>query len=156
MPPVCLPYSPEFDPRRQENGRPALTAMAVATNGKERLDLGEVWNDLPKLPQFVSLTPWLVLLTALVFLVEIAERRIGFLHRSRAWRQRRTVTGVATPAASVPGSSSRRRSAQTGGPPGTAPVVTESPAMNAPAPSDASPHNALAEARKRASRRLGQ
>ena len=68
LPPVCLPYSPEFQPVEKGRGLVTLAHLARASGGKERLELASVWKELPRHVRLVSLAPWL-LSTALVLLL---------------------------------------------------------------------------------------
>ena len=77
--PVCLPYSPEYKPALRDTGPIALKQLARATGGRERISLPEIWDDLPKVPQYLSLTPWLLLIAIGLLLLEILERRTGIL-----------------------------------------------------------------------------
>lgn len=75
LPPVVLPYSPEFRPIASVEGITVLEQLAKATGGTERLDLTSVWKDLPKRPRLIDLTPWLLMATILLLLIEVLERR---------------------------------------------------------------------------------
>jgi hypothetical protein len=77
--PVCLPYSPEYQPRVSGEGLKALTRLAQLTGGVERLDLSTTWEALPEKTRRLSLTPWLALLAAAVLLAEVLHRRTGLL-----------------------------------------------------------------------------
>ena len=77
--PVCLPYSPEFAPEQPNKGRATLERLAVATGGAERVDLPAIWQALPKTPRLVDLAPWLIALALVSFLLEILQRRTGWL-----------------------------------------------------------------------------
>ncbi|MBN1395834.1 MAG: VWA domain-containing protein [Pirellulales bacterium] len=77
--PVCLPYSPEHLPPEPGRGVEALKRLARATGGRERLNLGDVWKDIPKITRHVSLAPYLLLLTVSIFLLEVIQRRTGIL-----------------------------------------------------------------------------
>lgn len=79
LPPVCLPYSPEFAPDQPGRGAAALAQLAAATGGRERIQLPGIWAELPVQKRFVELTPWLLLSAVLVFLVEVLERRTGLV-----------------------------------------------------------------------------
>jgi len=79
LPPVCLPYSPEYRPVRPDRGRQTLQSIAQLTGGKERINLAGVWDDLPKMPRNIELAPWLFLAAAAVFLLEVLQRRTGVL-----------------------------------------------------------------------------
>jgi hypothetical protein len=82
--PTCLPYSPEYLPRKPGRGVAALEQLAKATGGCQRLNLGSVWRDIPKKPRLISLAPYLLLAAVAVFLLEVAQRRTGLL--SVRWR----------------------------------------------------------------------
>jgi hypothetical protein len=83
LPPVCLPYSPEFRPAEPGSGLAALERLARATGGKERVELASIWADFPRLPRFVEIGPWLVLAALALLLLEVAERRTGLLALAR-------------------------------------------------------------------------
>ena len=79
LPPVCLPYSPEFKPAHTESGVTTMERLAKATDGKQRINLGQIWDDLPRQPRLISLQPWLLIAALLLLLLEILERRTGLL-----------------------------------------------------------------------------
>lgn len=79
LPPVTLPYSPEFKPADRDRAAAMLASMAAATGGRERVDVTAIWDDLPVKKQLISLTPWLVLIAVVVFLLEVFQRRTGLL-----------------------------------------------------------------------------
>ncbi len=81
LPPVCLPYSPEFAPEQPGRGAATLAQIATTSGGKERIELPEIWADLQSKPRFVELSPWLLVLAAILFLLEIFERRTGWIGR---------------------------------------------------------------------------
>lgn len=81
LPPVCLPYSPEFAPEQPGRGAVALAQLAAATGGRERVHLPQIWAELPVKRRFVELTPWLLIVAVVLFLLEILERRTGWLFR---------------------------------------------------------------------------
>ena len=98
LPPVCLPYSPEFQPAESGRGLATLERLARATGGKERVDLTGVWKELPRHVRFVSLAPWLLVAVVLLLLLEVFERRSGLLSRQGRFvretvRQRRARAG---------------------------------------------------------------
>ena len=84
--PMCLPYSPEYLPRKPGRGVSALEQLAKATGGCQRLNLGDIWSDIPRKPRYVSLAPYLLLAAVVAFLLEVLQRRTGLL--SFAWRPR--------------------------------------------------------------------
>ncbi len=81
LPPVCLPYSPEFQPAESGRGLATLEHLARATGGKERVELAGVWKELPRHLRLISLAPWLLLAAVALFLLEIFERRTRLLSR---------------------------------------------------------------------------
>ena len=108
LPPVCLPYSPEFKPAHTESGLATLERLAKVTDGKQRINLGQIWDDLPRQPRLISLQPWLLIAALLLLLLEILERRTGLIstrHGRRfveaVWqripRKERTAAQVAAP-----------------------------------------------------------
>jgi len=169
LPPVCLPYSPEFAPGDLGKGAEALHDIAAATGGRERTDLRGVWRDLPRRPRWFSIAPCLLLAAALVFLLEIFERRTGMLSLGR------------TPAASAVGSAPlqfvvkllRRRSTEAPAPAQQDAAQAATSAVDKPTEQDKSPTpsapppkaktekpktstlDAIKRARDRASRRMG-
>ena len=108
LPPVCLPYSPEFKPAHTESGLATMERLAKATGGKQRINLGEIWDDLPRQPRLISLQPWLLIAALLLLLLETLERRTGLLSMrhgrrlvelvsQRISRKERAVAQVAVP-----------------------------------------------------------
>jgi hypothetical protein len=81
LPPVCLPYSPEFQPAESGRGLATLEHLARATGGKERVDLAGVWKELPRPVRLVSMAPWLLGTAVVLLLLEVFERRSGLLSR---------------------------------------------------------------------------
>src|SRR5262249_24860056 len=82
LPPVCLPYSPDFNPAQAGGGLAAVERLARATGGKERLELTGIWKELPRVPRRVHIAPWLLLAAVVLLLLEVLERRTGFLLRT--------------------------------------------------------------------------
>jgi hypothetical protein len=81
LPPVCLPYSPEFQPVERDLGLAALERLGLATGGKERVELPGTWKELPRLPRLVTPGPWLAVAALVLLLLEVLERRTGLLSR---------------------------------------------------------------------------
>ncbi|MDJ0835674.1 MAG: VWA domain-containing protein [Acidobacteriota bacterium] len=79
LPPVRLPYSPEFAPARSGQGASELEALAALSGGSERTNLGGIWKDLPKRNNLLDLRPWFLGLVLVLLLMEIFERRTGSL-----------------------------------------------------------------------------
>ena len=81
LPPACLPYSPEFAPDQPGRGAAALAQIATTTGGRERIEISKTWSELPVKSRYVALTPWLLVLATVLFLLEILERRTGWPSR---------------------------------------------------------------------------
>ena len=79
LPPVCLPYSPEFRPVEPGKGRELLHQLAESTGGKERIEIAGIWNDIPKIPRYHDLSLWFLLTAICLMTSEIFERRTGWL-----------------------------------------------------------------------------
>ena len=77
--PMCLPYSPEYMPGKRGRGAAALEQLAKATGGVQRLNLGSIWEDIPKTPRLIPLAPYLLLAAVVLFLLEVLQRRTGLL-----------------------------------------------------------------------------
>ena len=149
--PVCLPYSPEFKPAQPESGLVTMERLAKATNGKQRINLGEIWDDLPRQPRLISLQPWLLIVALSLLLLETLERRTGLLSMRQGRRfveamsqrislKKRSVTQVA--AASPEGK--------------TAPFTPEESEKPDTSSEQDGMLDALSQARKRASGRTGR
>lgn len=168
MPPVRLPYSPELAPAEPGSGHRELEALARRTGGRQRFDVAGLWRDQPRRPRRVELTPWLLLAAVLVFLLEIFERRTGWLsvlsarRRARGARQLEESSAAlseeprsqaATPSAAPARSPAGDRAEEPGPPESeTAPDGPTRPEADAPQPA-AGVGSALAQARARARRR---
>jgi hypothetical protein len=79
--PVCLPYSPEFAPDQSGRGALALAQIATTTGGKDRVEIPKMWSELPVKSRYVELAPWLLVAAAVLFLLEIFERRTGWVSK---------------------------------------------------------------------------
>lgn len=115
--PVSLMYSPEFLPSAEQHGSRVLASISQMTQGRERVEVTSVWKDMPRKTTFLDIRPWLLGLAVLLFLLEILERRSGYVSSwLSAWRPQRasvssqtqseTPTGDPTPN-SIPTKSSR-------------------------------------------------
>jgi hypothetical protein len=62
-----------------EEGRAALAHLALATGGKERVEISGAWKDLPRLPRLVELAPWLLMLATVLLLIEVLERHTSLI-----------------------------------------------------------------------------
>ena len=154
LPPVCLPYSPEFKPAHTESGLEGMKQLAKATGGKQRINLGEIWEDLPRQPRLVPLQPWLLIAAFLLLLLETLERRTGLLSMARGRRLVKVFSDRIprrdreVPQVAVPPSEEER----------TPPIPDE---LEKPKKPEITPdrdriHDALNQARKRASGRTGR
>ncbi|MDR0336606.1 MAG: VWA domain-containing protein [Planctomycetaceae bacterium] len=89
LPPVCLPYSPEFSPtlgnRIGQNGANSLQQLATMTGGHERLDLPKMWNDIPNVPRYFDLSSCFIYAAIICLVAEIFQRRTGWIS---AWGNR--------------------------------------------------------------------
>jgi len=177
LPPVCLPYSPEFAPDKPDRGRKALGYISKSTRGRERLNLADIWTAIPRQPRFVPLSVWLVLAGLILFLLEVLQRRTGFFElRKRTTtqtettlektnlQQRKSVTqaGIATGKVDdqsfrLPKPKRKKKSARSDdAPPVVAPPMLDSDAENKPPvippkmSDSGDTFDALSEARKRA------
>ena len=75
LPPVCLPYSPEFAPEQAGKGREALEKLAGISGGQERANLAALWQALPAQPQFIELTPWVIVFAIAVSFSDLPVER---------------------------------------------------------------------------------
>ena len=148
LPPVCLPYSPEFKPANTESGLATMERLAKVTDGKQRINLGEIWDDLPRQPRLISLQPWLLILALILLLLEVLECRTGLLSVRHGRRFVETVSqrilGKERPATQV-----------------TVPSAVEETLPSTPEESETPSErdgmlDALSQARKRASGRTGR
>jgi uncharacterized membrane protein len=79
--PVCLPYSPEFAPAGIGDRSESLSKLSRLTNGLERVNLAEIWQDLPRQPQIIPIAKWLIFTAIVLLLIEVLERRTGLVSR---------------------------------------------------------------------------
>jgi hypothetical protein len=152
LPPVCLPYSPEYAPAPlgtgDDRGRSALERLARSTGGVERVDLSGVWKDMPRRPRLFSLAPWLLLAAVVCLLLEVLERRTGLVVSAiRAVRipalRRFKQKSVSAAPAPAPSAGSAKPSTPHAAPPATAPEPTK------PAPQPAEARGGLLDAMKK-------
>jgi len=133
LPPVCLPYSPEFKPDHNERGLQALEKLSRSTGGKERLELASIWQDMPRQPRLMPMTRWLLAAVLALLLLEVLERRTGLLRAPRwlSWRQETEKAGVKGQMAEIRGRKpaaavgDKREPLPTLETPVTSPVATE-------------------------------
>jgi Mg-chelatase subunit ChlD len=147
LPPVCLPYSPEFRPVDRAQGLASLEYLARATQGKERIAPGETWKDLLKRPRRIELAPWLALAALVLFLLEVLERRTGLLSWPRLilWRRERGPASIRQR-----GARAQTPTTAEPAPPSATDLVVQAPPAR---PEEASMLDALRKARQRARER---
>jgi uncharacterized membrane protein len=156
LPPVCLPYSPEFAPDQPGRGAASLAQLATTTGGKERLEIPQTWAELQVKRHYIELAPWLFIAAVILLLAEILERRTGWF--SRVLLRKRPAAAAREPDDHrLPQGRGRRV-------PIVAPTTKPSDAPTAPKPATAaspaestgSTIDALRKARERANRRSGR
>jgi hypothetical protein len=91
LPPVCLPYSPEFKPGMNDRGQVTLERLGRATAGRERIDLANIWRDLPRHQRLIPIGRWLLLAAVVLWLVEVFERRTSLVSALRRGKRRRAA-----------------------------------------------------------------
>lgn len=81
LPPLRLPYPPEFAPAAgaTKAGAETLSRLSQATGGLQRDDLGTVWKDIPRRPRAKDWAPWLLCAACALFLLEVLERRTALV-----------------------------------------------------------------------------
>ncbi len=147
LPPVCLPYSPEFNPTVAQSGLETLERLANATDGKTRINFGAIWDDLPRQPRLLALKPWLLIAALIFLLVEILERRTGLISMRHGRRR------VQTRAPRIRRSNDAADQAATSPSPETIQVEPDEPSEPQTLPEREKILDALSRARKRASGR---
>jgi Mg-chelatase subunit ChlD len=168
LPPVCLPYSPEFAPDQPGRGAATLAQIATTTGGKAREEIPKIWGDLPVKLRYVELAPWLLIAGTILFLLEVLERRTGWLSRLFG---RKAVAKVEVEETETPEAASAwkpafpwlvRKPARTTISPAIAKTKTAAPVSTTPAEAKPAPEkpastesaiDALRKARERAQRR---
>jgi hypothetical protein len=167
--PVCLPYSPEFAPEQPGRGAAALEQIATTSGGRERIEIPQTWAELQVKSRYIEIVPWLLIVAVALFLLEIFERRTGWV--SRLFGRKRVAPAAEVPAKEAgPSAPSReqervlkqavRKRKQTVAPatPAAAPKAAKAeasppkPAPPQPASTESS-LDALRKARERADRR---
>ncbi|WP_176013568.1 VWA domain-containing protein [Victivallis sp. Marseille-Q1083] len=88
LPPVILPYSPEYRPLDKADFKASLESLCRLTGGIERLDLDRIWDDLPSRGRVRSWRSWLLAAAILVLLLEVLERRLGVFGMLHHWWKR--------------------------------------------------------------------
>jgi uncharacterized membrane protein len=158
VPPLCLPYSPEFAPRLDARaGERALRLLADTTGGRLDPTAAQALEGPRRAPGLRDLSVWCAFAGLVLFLLEIALRRFDVRLPVMAWPRRRSasVAKVAEPARVTPAIASG--AAATGA---ASAAVSESTPVQAPsiAPPQAPPAKggdllmALERAKKRGQR----
>jgi Mg-chelatase subunit ChlD len=171
LPPLSLPYSPEFEPRADpEEGRRTLAELARVTGGAERTTWDDVFN--PSRLRDRRIRDLVMPLTALLLVLhvgEIAGRRLLWFVAARAWwRERRPAfawRGLRLPARTATGTGRGVPAPSSGPEPDARPVSAPEgvaagadgvkPAGSPAAPASAPAASALARAKAKARTRLG-
>jgi hypothetical protein len=164
LPAACLPYSPEFAPDQPGRGAATLAQIAATTGGRERVEIPKIWGELPVRSRYVEFAPWLLVFGAILFLLEVLERRTGWI--SRLFGRKTASAQAETEADEVPAAVPARqpvfpwlvrKPARRTTSPAGAKAKTAAPAAAKPAPekpiSSESTLDALRKARERAQRR---
>jgi hypothetical protein len=163
--PVCLPYSPEFEPTGAERGAVSLEQLARITGGLQRVDLPGISSQLPRQPRLVPVAHWLLIVAISVLLLEVLERRTGALGMLGSLLSRRRFgTDHVQPAVVSPATLARTSAPQTSRPahsrplssgsiPAVPPGGTPAPPPAEPLPSEGNLADALRQATRRASHR---
>jgi Mg-chelatase subunit ChlD len=136
LPPVCLPYSPEYKPAENDRGLRALERLGRATGGVERVNLARAWKDMPRQPRLIGLAPWLLSAALVLLLLEVFERRTGLVSRQQrrlVWRRERKPAPKPVLARPRPGPRPAAPQVEQAPPP-PAPAADQAPAPPAPAP----------------------
>jgi Mg-chelatase subunit ChlD len=81
LPAACLPYSPEFAPDQPGRGAATLAQIAATTGGQDRVEIPKMWGELPVKSRYMELAPWLLVCGTILFLLEVLERRTGWVTR---------------------------------------------------------------------------
>ncbi len=111
--PVMLPYSPEYKPAANDDtNRSSIKQLCMLSGGKERLNLADIWNELPTKQKLRSISQWLLVAALIVLLLEVLERRTGIIFKRYAVKFRKTASSTATARTSgiKPGKKRRKRS----------------------------------------------
>jgi hypothetical protein len=143
----------------QKPGRAAaLERIARATGGCERLNLADIWKDIPKKPQWIGLAPYLLIAAVVIFLLEVVERRTSLL--SIRWKPLRLPRAAGRALKRVlPAGKGRRKSAADAPPtlpPASAPQTPAASPAVAEKVEGQEMHDAFAQARQRAGKRTGR
>jgi Mg-chelatase subunit ChlD len=94
LPPVCLPYSPEFAPDQPGRGAAALEQIATTSGGKDRIEIAQTWAELQVKARYIEIVPWLLVMAVALFLLEIFERRTGWVSRLAGRERIAVAAGV--------------------------------------------------------------
>lgn len=154
LPPVALPYSPEFEPSPDPGrGERLLRKLAEESNGLAGVNAADFWRGERSGHAWRVIARELILAALVALLLEIAARRLqlgqfvrlpAFVQR---WRTARRERPLAAPAANASATSSTE--VGTSNPTAAAPRSTDAPREPATSVSDA-----LERARRAAGRRL--
>lgn len=87
LPAYRRPYSAEFKPDPDGEGEALLRRISGLTGGERVADLASIWNRMERGDVRVEVAPWFYLAAAVLFLLEIIDRRTGCLSGAVAARR---------------------------------------------------------------------
>ena len=148
LPPSTLPYSMEFT--MDAKAPLHLMELARMTGGFERLRASQVWERIIQRKDYADTTPFFALLSVILLLLEVAERRFQFANN--LYGHVKQVQAAKASSAPPPKTTAKRRdwrhpAAKPQEPQDLPPETTESDK-----PSDEQEDSSLSDALKRASR----
>ncbi|MBF0545514.1 MAG: VWA domain-containing protein [Candidatus Riflebacteria bacterium] len=79
IPPVCLPFSPEYQSFNSSKAEFNRGKILKITSGKEKVELSSIWKDLKETPAPIPVVIFFLSLSIFLFLLEIVERRTKVL-----------------------------------------------------------------------------
>jgi hypothetical protein len=166
LPPVALPYSPEFEPSPDpQRGERLLRKLAEESGGVAGVNTSELWRGERSGQEWRVIARELVFAALIALLLEIAVRRLQ-LARSlrlpafvRRWRERRAASRVTAPTPGASASISRSTSAsgaesasRTTSPATSTATSAEAPATASTPPPAKAPAEDMASVLQRAKR----
>jgi hypothetical protein len=109
LPPVSLPYPPEFKPVDSTNQQSDIFRLCRNSGGRERINLSNIWDDLPRRIRYYPLAAWLLLVAMLLLLLEVLERRSEGMFNWRRSASTKTSTKAPTGSKTDAKPSTRRK-----------------------------------------------
>ena len=146
LPPSTLPYSMEFV--MDEKTPQRLVELARMTGGFERLRASQVWERIIQRKDYSDTTPFFALLSVILLLLEVAERRFQFANN--LFMHVKQVQAAKAASAPAPKSTKpRKRTTQSAAEP---PAPQEEAPAESKEPPTSTEDSSLSDALKRASR----